>query len=250
MAASGWSWAGASSGPCWRRSCCGRAGWCRSTGSIDDLWPEDPPARAAATVQVFVSNLRRALEPDRARGAPGTVLVTASRGLPAVDRARRPSTRTSSSALAERGRAALERRRPRAGRRAAAPRVGAVARPGARRPAGRAVRPGRGRPVGGAAAGRRRGPHRRRARAGPAQRAGGRAGTTGAAAPDAGAVAGPADARALPVRAAGRRAAGVPGGAAGAATTSWGWSRAPGCGSWSRRCCATIPTWPGSRRPR
>ena len=47
---------------------------------IDDLWPDDPPARAAATVQVFVSNLRRALEPDRARGAPGTVLVTASRG--------------------------------------------------------------------------------------------------------------------------------------------------------------------------
>ncbi|WP_181784158.1 AfsR/SARP family transcriptional regulator, partial [Pseudonocardia pini] len=35
---------------------------------IDDLWPDDPPARAAATVQVFVSNLRRALEPDRPRG--------------------------------------------------------------------------------------------------------------------------------------------------------------------------------------
>ncbi len=47
---------------------------------VDDLWPEHPPARAAATVQVFVSNLRRALEPDRVRGAPGTVLVTASRG--------------------------------------------------------------------------------------------------------------------------------------------------------------------------
>ncbi|MCE0766925.1 response regulator [Pseudonocardia kujensis] len=47
---------------------------------IDDLWPEDPPARAAATVQVFVSNLRRALEPDRPRGAPATVLVTAAPG--------------------------------------------------------------------------------------------------------------------------------------------------------------------------
>ena len=47
---------------------------------VDGLWPEHPPARAAATVQVFVSNLRRALEPDRPRGAPGTVLVTASRG--------------------------------------------------------------------------------------------------------------------------------------------------------------------------
>jgi DNA-binding response OmpR family regulator len=47
---------------------------------IDDLWPEHPPARAAATVQVFVSNLRRALEPDRPRGAPARTLVTASRG--------------------------------------------------------------------------------------------------------------------------------------------------------------------------
>jgi DNA-binding SARP family transcriptional activator/CheY-like chemotaxis protein len=47
---------------------------------IDDLWPERPPARAAATVQVFVSQLRRALEPDRSRGAAATVLVTASPG--------------------------------------------------------------------------------------------------------------------------------------------------------------------------
>jgi DNA-binding SARP family transcriptional activator/FixJ family two-component response regulator len=47
---------------------------------IDDLWPEQPPARAAATVQVFVSQLRRALEPDRSRGEAPTVLVTASPG--------------------------------------------------------------------------------------------------------------------------------------------------------------------------
>lgn len=47
---------------------------------IEDLWPDDPPARAAATVQVFVSNLRRALEPDRPRGTPATVLVTAAPG--------------------------------------------------------------------------------------------------------------------------------------------------------------------------
>ena len=80
--------------------------------------------------------------------------------------------------------------------------------PALRGRAGRAVRPGRGRPVGRAAAGRRRRPYRRRPRAGPAQRAGGRAGAAGAAAPDAGAVAGPADARALPLRPAGRRAAG------------------------------------------
>ena len=47
---------------------------------IDDLWPEQPPARAAATVQVFVSQLRRALEPERARSEAATVLVTASPG--------------------------------------------------------------------------------------------------------------------------------------------------------------------------
>src|SRR5882757_10592326 len=47
---------------------------------IDDLWPGVPPARAAATVQVFVSNLRRALEPDRPRGAPPRLLVTCSPG--------------------------------------------------------------------------------------------------------------------------------------------------------------------------
>jgi DNA-binding SARP family transcriptional activator/CheY-like chemotaxis protein len=47
---------------------------------IEDLWPKDPPARAAATVQVFVSNLRRALEPDRARGAPPRLLVTSAPG--------------------------------------------------------------------------------------------------------------------------------------------------------------------------
>jgi DNA-binding SARP family transcriptional activator/CheY-like chemotaxis protein len=47
---------------------------------IDDLWPEHPPARAAASVQVFVSNLRRALEPGRSRGEPATLLVTAAPG--------------------------------------------------------------------------------------------------------------------------------------------------------------------------
>jgi DNA-binding SARP family transcriptional activator/CheY-like chemotaxis protein len=47
---------------------------------IDDLWPKDPPARAAATVQVFVSNLRRVLEPDRPRGAPPRLLVTSAPG--------------------------------------------------------------------------------------------------------------------------------------------------------------------------
>jgi DNA-binding response OmpR family regulator len=74
---------------------------------IDDLWPEHPPARAAATVQVFVSNLRRALEPDRPRGAPATVLVTAGRGyLLAVDPGAVDAHEF--ARLAEQGRAALD----------------------------------------------------------------------------------------------------------------------------------------------
>lgn len=47
---------------------------------IDDLWPDHPPTRAAATVQVFISQLRRSLEPDRSRGEVATLLVTASPG--------------------------------------------------------------------------------------------------------------------------------------------------------------------------
>ena len=74
---------------------------------VDDLWPEHPPARAAATVQVFVSILRRALEPDRPRGAPGTVLVTASRG---YQLAVEPGSVDAQEfvRLAEQGRAALD----------------------------------------------------------------------------------------------------------------------------------------------
>lgn len=43
---------------------------------IDDLWPGDPPAQALAAVQTFVSQLRRALEPDRPPRTPARVLVT------------------------------------------------------------------------------------------------------------------------------------------------------------------------------
>jgi DNA-binding response OmpR family regulator len=43
---------------------------------IDDLWPADPPARAAASVQVFVSDLRRVLE----TGRPPRLLVTSAPG--------------------------------------------------------------------------------------------------------------------------------------------------------------------------
>lgn len=43
---------------------------------IDGLWGEAPPARATATLQVFISNLRRALEPERPPRAPASVLLT------------------------------------------------------------------------------------------------------------------------------------------------------------------------------
>ena len=43
---------------------------------IDELWGEQPPATAVKQVQVYVSRLRKALEPDRAPGDPGRILVT------------------------------------------------------------------------------------------------------------------------------------------------------------------------------
>jgi DNA-binding SARP family transcriptional activator/predicted ATPase len=43
---------------------------------IEELWGGEPPARATSTLQAYISNLRRALEPDRGRRMPSRVLVT------------------------------------------------------------------------------------------------------------------------------------------------------------------------------
>jgi DNA-binding SARP family transcriptional activator/class 3 adenylate cyclase len=43
---------------------------------LDALWGEEPPAGAGHTLQVNVSKLRARLEPDRAKGAPPTRLLT------------------------------------------------------------------------------------------------------------------------------------------------------------------------------
>ena len=43
---------------------------------VDLLWGEEPPARATASLQAYISNLRRLLEPDRAPRTPAAVLVT------------------------------------------------------------------------------------------------------------------------------------------------------------------------------
>ena len=47
---------------------------------IDRLWRGEPPPRAIASLQAYVSNLRRILEPGRARRAPARILVSAPPG--------------------------------------------------------------------------------------------------------------------------------------------------------------------------
>jgi SARP family transcriptional regulator, regulator of embCAB operon len=47
---------------------------------IQGLWADDPPPSADKTLQSYVVHLRRTLEPDRPRGAAGTVLVTRDPG--------------------------------------------------------------------------------------------------------------------------------------------------------------------------
>lgn len=47
---------------------------------IDLLWGDDPPPGVSATLQAYVSQLRRVLEPRRERRAPATVLVTVAPG--------------------------------------------------------------------------------------------------------------------------------------------------------------------------
>ncbi|MFI6868169.1 BTAD domain-containing putative transcriptional regulator [Nocardia sp. NPDC050406] len=47
---------------------------------VDDLWEGQPPPSAASVLQVHIHNLRRTLEPDRARRAPCRYLVSESSG--------------------------------------------------------------------------------------------------------------------------------------------------------------------------
>jgi DNA-binding SARP family transcriptional activator len=47
---------------------------------IDDLWRGEPPPRATGALQAYVSNLRRALEPERAPRMPSSYLVSAPPG--------------------------------------------------------------------------------------------------------------------------------------------------------------------------
>ncbi|WP_260508848.1 AfsR/SARP family transcriptional regulator [Mycolicibacterium farcinogenes] len=47
---------------------------------IDDLWEGEPPPKALLALQVYVSHLRRGLEPGRQRRAPARILVSAAPG--------------------------------------------------------------------------------------------------------------------------------------------------------------------------
>ena len=73
----------------------------------EDIWAGRPPDGWVTTVQIYVSHLRQALEPGRARGAAGEVLVTRGRGyLLRVDSGRLDTARFEDGFAA--GRAALE----------------------------------------------------------------------------------------------------------------------------------------------
>src|ERR671917_2065696 len=47
---------------------------------IEQLWRGEPPPRAIASLQAYVSNLRRLLEPGRAQRSPAKLLVSAPPG--------------------------------------------------------------------------------------------------------------------------------------------------------------------------
>src|SRR5262249_41049270 len=75
---------------------------------IDGVWGESPPASAATTVQSYVSRLRKAFEPERAKGAPATVLRWDSWGY-RVDVAPDTVDFSRFEMLADEGRAQLDR---------------------------------------------------------------------------------------------------------------------------------------------
>src|SRR5262245_34192529 len=73
----------------------------------EDLWGGNPPEGWATSLQTYVFHLRRALEPQRARGAAGDILVTKGRGyLLRVDHEQLDAARFQDGFTA--GRAALE----------------------------------------------------------------------------------------------------------------------------------------------
>ena len=143
---------------------------------VEAVWGEDAPETAAKTLQTYVLQLRKAVEPGRAPGTTGEVLLTRDSGyLLAVHPEQVDALRF--ERLVEEGRDALSGVRARASRGGARRGAGLVARSGTGRRGGRVVRPARGGPPRGAAPGRPGGPHRGR----PGRRAAGAGGRAGAA---------------------------------------------------------------------
>jgi hypothetical protein len=143
---------------------------------IDGIWGDDPPPSAVNALHVHVAGLRKALEPHRENRAPGKILLATGSGYCMRLRPGQLDAEVLGRHLVPSGPAA-----------------------GAPRSVGRdrAGPPRRG------AADGVRGAGRDRAHAGPARGSGGPAGRPGAGASSPGGAARPADAGAVPVRAAG-----------------------------------------------
>ena len=84
---------------------------------VEELWGEEPPPQAAASLQTYVSNLRRALEPGRPARALSRVLVSQPPGYRLVVGAGDLDA-TRFAALAEEGHRMLQAGRPAAAARA------------------------------------------------------------------------------------------------------------------------------------
>ena len=55
---------------------------------VDLLWHDAPPDGVSGTLQVYISGLRRVLEPERAPRSPASILVTVEPGYALVQAAR------------------------------------------------------------------------------------------------------------------------------------------------------------------
>ena len=170
------------------------------------VWGDDEDGRPERTLQVYVSTLRKALEPDRRGDAPGARDPTA--GICAARRGRRP--RPGSFRPDARSRPSRARHRRRARRHHMDRRLEAMAGACVRRPSRpRVVRHSR-HEVGRAAARHRRGPVRRAPHVRWPRRGDHTAGSPDLGAPIPRAPAGPTDARVVPNRSAGRRTRRLP----------------------------------------
>ena len=216
---------------------------------IEDLWAGSPPSTGLGVLQNYVSQLRKAIGPGRAR-SPGA-RATPSTSTPT------PSTASASSGWLQRARAA----RPPATQTPPPPscagRPGLVARPRTGRRGRRAVRPAGDRPAR-PSSGRR--PPNSRWRPSSTRAATGRSIARLEAAPGRpsppGAAVGAADARPLPVGPPGRRPARLPEGPHAPHRRARDRARAPSCASSSRPSSGRQPELlaratplPAPRRP-